>query len=143
MITRLLQFFHVFLFLAILMAISPAAAQKPSKKVLERSNVESLPPPHRGHGHAIGIMLHKGRAKPGLPIFPLLFSDTGGTISKTPAAKTDENGNWVILNLKPGKYSVRCKVSSGKFFVIEDEIHKVKAGKVTDFGIMDFKGDLK
>jgi hypothetical protein len=141
MMTKLLKFFHVFLFLAILMAISPAAAQKPSKEILGESKVESLPPPQRGHGHAAGIMLHKGQAKPGLPIF--LLSKEGGKVLTTPGAKTDEKGRWVILNIKPGKYSTTCKVPSGQFFITESSFRQVKAGKVTDFGIEVYQGDLK
>jgi len=141
MITSWWRFFPLFLFLAILMAISPVAAQKSSKKVLAADQAEALPRPQRGHGHATGIMLHNGRKELGVPIF--LLPKGGGAISKTPATKTDQDGNWAILNVKPGDYCVLGKKPSGQFFIDETSFLEVKAGKVTDFGAKDFKGDLK
>lgn len=105
---------------------------------------ERLPAPKQGYGHAKGILFHKGEAKDRLPIYLVIHSEKGEVVEvvATPKTYTDNKGHWVILDLKPGVYSVRPNIPKGTFFIREKNIFKIIAGKTIDFGVQDFSGTL-
>ena len=108
-----------------------------------KQNVEeidkNLPPPKPGRGHALGVALLKGTPKKGLPIY--LYRNTNGVAEPLGfIPKTDKQGRWVALNMKPGRYfTAYTKNFSPKIVIWEHSIKEVKAGCVTDFGTKDFQ----
>ena len=102
------------------------------------ASAKILSAPKAGYGHAKGIMSYKGEKKKGTPVYLIPVDAPPGI--EWPKVETDEQGNWVALNLKPARYCpmVFFTESRRPLSFNEDAISnlckEVKKGYVTDFG---------
>ncbi len=108
------------------------------QQVLKKENLSA---PQAGLGHAIGYVVP---IEKGLPVY--LFPEERlahyGVVSEEPqnypnlepVATTDENGKWIALNVKPGRYCVLLFDPNNVTLVFHnDDFIEVKEGTVTRF----------
>ena len=102
---------------------------------------EQLPTPDVGFGHATGVFLSHEGPKSGIPICLVevdakdqLLIPTSG--SSKVLAITDASGQWVALNVRPGRYAAftKCQFLPNKgYCAILSDLRVVSAGAVVNF----------
>ena len=126
------RYFYVCLIAAValfLCGLLPMSVYSEERQVFEK---EKLPVPKPGLGHAIGQVRP---TENGLPVNLLPKSkEKPKNQYLKPVATTDENGEWVALNIKPGHYFVLYSDPKNEtLFLSEDDFKEIKAGSITKF----------
>lgn len=97
---------------------------------------DGLPDPKPGLGHAKGTMTYNGVKKKGITVHMVVADALPKDPIKT---ETDDQGNWVFLDLAPGRYCPMVFEGKPEPLAFTEEAMKVlfkevKAGAITDFG---------
>lgn len=103
----------------------------------------ALPVPAAGRGHARGTYLHKGVPRQDMPVYLIrLQDDFSPARTVAPVACTDAKGAWLARDVQPGRYvTAAFKPPETLFGFTSKDIHEVKEGSVTEFGVETLMAD--